>query len=187
MCTSYQVPPTEHPRARPSLDLLINPIRHKHNHRPSVYVAATSQRRYHHCYTSKLLTLIVLQVSSLQVLQVSHFSHKVASVACCSQVSQVSSKEYCHDAYVMPITTWERHLKHLKHLIWKRRNESTGLQTFCHLKAPQKLSFWRGALPYTSYGSTDAPPYTVRERYNAPLALLRERYRFWKRWRPPKA
>jgi hypothetical protein len=55
------------------------------------------------CYTSKLLTLIVSQVSSLQLLQVSHFvAHKVASVACCSQVSQVSCY---HNAYVVPITT----------------------------------------------------------------------------------
>jgi hypothetical protein len=57
------------------------------------------------CYTSKLLTLIVSQVSSLQRSQVSHFAHKVASVACCSQVSQTSNKAYCHDAYVVPITT----------------------------------------------------------------------------------
>jgi hypothetical protein len=42
-----------------------------------------------------------------------------------------------------------------------------GLQTFCHLKAPQKLIFWRGALPLTLSRSTGAPPYTVRERYNA--------------------
>ena len=94
---------------------------------------------------------------------------------------------YYHDAYVVPITTWEGHLKHLKHLIWKRRNESTGLQTFCHLKAPQKLRFWRGALPLTLSRSVDAPPYTIRERYKAPLALLRECYGFWKHWHPPKA
>jgi hypothetical protein len=52
------------------------------------------------CYTSTLLALI-----------------SVASVACCSQVSQVSSKEYCHDVYVILITTLRRHLKCLKHLI----------------------------------------------------------------------
>ena len=103
-----------------------------------------------------------------------------------TSVIKTSNKAYCHDAYVVPITTWERHLKHLKHLIWKRRNESSGLQTFCHLKAPQKLSFWRGALPLTLSRSIVAPPYTVRECYNAPLALLRERYRFWEHWRPLK-
>ena len=81
------------------------------------------------CYTSKILTLIVSQVSSLQRSQVSHFVHKVASVACCSQVSQVSGKAYCHNAYVVPITTLERHLKHIKHLIWKKRNGSTELCT----------------------------------------------------------
>jgi hypothetical protein len=64
-------------------------------------------------------------------------------------------------------------LKRLKHLIWKRRNESAGLQTFFHLKAPQKLSFWRGALPYTSSGSAGAPPYTVWERYKALWPLCR--------------
>jgi hypothetical protein len=57
------------------------------------------------CYTSKILILIVLQVSSLQRSQVSHFPLKVASVACCSQVSHVSKKACCHDAYVVPITT----------------------------------------------------------------------------------
>jgi hypothetical protein len=95
-------------------------------------------------------------------------------------------KAYCHDSYVVPITTWEGHLKHLKHLIWKRRNESAGLKTFFHLKSPQKLSFWRGALPITLSRSADAPPYTIREHYNTPLALLRQRYRFWERWRPLK-
>ena len=158
-----------------------------------------------HCYTSRILTLIVSQVSSLQRSQVSHFSHKVTSVACCSQVSQVSKKECCHDAYVMPIMTWEGHLKHLKHLIWKRRNESTSLQTFFHLKAPQKLSFGEErsplhylgalALPHTLSGSvikllwpfwgssidfesTGAPLKPTREHYNTLMVLLRERYLF---------
>ena len=53
------------------------------------------------CYTSNLLTLIVLKVSSLQRLQVSHFADKVTSVACFSQVSQVCQRKH---AGMMPMS-----------------------------------------------------------------------------------
>jgi hypothetical protein len=48
LCTSYQVPPTEHPSTGLSMDLLRNPARHKHNRRPSTSVVIASRRRYHH-------------------------------------------------------------------------------------------------------------------------------------------
>jgi hypothetical protein len=48
MCTSYQVPPTEHPLEVLCMDLLENPARHNHNRQPSTYVVEAHQRRYHH-------------------------------------------------------------------------------------------------------------------------------------------
>jgi hypothetical protein len=70
--------------------------------------------------------------------------------------SQVSEKSYCHTVYVVPITTLEGHLKHLKQLIWKKRNGLTKFINLLPLENPLKRHFWRGALPYTLTGSVGA-------------------------------
>jgi hypothetical protein len=101
---------------------------------------------------------------TLSHLKITHFVSvasvvitSVASVAFWSQVSQVLEKEYCHNFYVVPITTSEGHLKHLKQLIWKKRN---GLTEFIHLfplENPFKRYFWRGALTHILLGSVITP------------------------------
>jgi hypothetical protein len=85
------------------------------------------QLRYHFIQSS--LEDGHLKLEKLHI-KITHFDSvtsvvivSVASVAFCSQVSQVSRKAYCHDAYVVPIMTSRRHLTHIKHLIWKRRND----------------------------------------------------------------
>jgi hypothetical protein len=109
-------------------------------------------------------------VSSLSILQVSHFGHKCR---------KCQKKSYCHTVYVVPITTSEGHLKHLKQLIWKQRNGLTKFINLLPLKNPLKIHFWRGALPYTLTGSAGAPCTLLGERYSALVPLLGERCLFW--------
>ena len=117
------------------------------------------------CYTSKLLTLIVSQVSSLQRLQVSHFAHKVASVMCCSQVSQESMFPWClcRDHNDMRRTLETPQTSDLEEEKWVNR-----LANLFPYESTSKTEFWRGALPLTLSRSAGAPPYTVRDRYNTP-------------------
>jgi hypothetical protein len=46
--TSYQGPPSEHPRVIPNPYLLRNPAQHKRSHQPSTSVVESGQRKYHH-------------------------------------------------------------------------------------------------------------------------------------------
>ena len=106
------------------------------------------------CYTSKLLTLIVSQVSSLQVLQVSHFSHKVASVVCCSRVSQESMLPWClccaHNDMRKTLETPQT--SDLGEEKWVNR-----LANLFPSESTSKTEFWRGALPLTLSRSVGAP------------------------------
>jgi hypothetical protein len=106
----------------------------------------------------------------------------ITSVTFWSQVLQVSEKEYCHTVYVVPIMTSEGHLKHLKQLIWKKRNGLTKFINLLPLENPLKRYFWRGALPYTLTRSTGALCTLLGERYNALVALLGEHYLFWEKF-----
>jgi hypothetical protein len=106
--------------------------------------------RHYVCDPTHVIDMSTLQVSDQGVLMVepicilkhrirqillhikiTHFN-SVASVVITNVASvafwlQVSEKAYCHNSYVVLITTSEGHLKHLKHLIWKKRNGLTGL------------------------------------------------------------
>jgi hypothetical protein len=100
----------------------------------------------------------------------------ITSVTFWSQVLQVSEKSYCHNVYVMPITTSEGHLKHLKQLIWKKMNGLTKFINLLPLENPLKRHFWRGPLPYKLTGSVGALCTLLGEHYNDLVPLLGERY-----------
>jgi hypothetical protein len=100
----------------------------------------------------------------------------ITSVSFQSQVSQVSDKTYYHIFYVVPIMTSERHLKHLKQLIWKKRNGLTKFINLLPLENPLNFFFWRGPLPYKLTGSVGALCTLLGEHYNDLVPLLGERY-----------
>ena len=96
----------------------------------------------------------------------------VASVAFWSQVSQVLIKPYFHNSYVVPTMTSERLLKHLKHLIRKKRNGLTEFMNLLPFERTTKIEFQRRTLPYTTVRSVGTPLYTLRESYNARSTLF---------------
>ena len=90
--------------------------------------------------------------------KITHFdsvaSVVITSVASVAFWSQVSENAYCHNVYVVPIKTSKGHLKHLKQLIWKKRN---GLTEIINLFPLEKRYFWRGELPHILLGSVIMP------------------------------
>ena len=109
------------------------------------------------CYTSKLLPLIVSQVSSLQRLQVSHFAHKVASVyvshKCRKNIKQRMFPWCLCCAYNDMRKTLETpQTSDLEEEKWVNK-----LANLLPPKSTSKNEFWRGALPLTLSRSAGAP------------------------------
>ena len=72
---------------------------------------------------------------------------KVASVTFCSQVSQVSKKEYCHDAYVMPVNDIRRTLGTCQTLDLEEEERLTGLMNLLPSENTKKTKFFEGSDP----------------------------------------
>ena len=133
-------------------------------------------------------------------LKITHFDSvssdvitSVVSVASCPQVSHLDYKcckcqktSYCHLAYVVPLTTSWRHLRHLKGWFGRRKITWQEVQALCHWKNHSKNQFCWGALPYPLSGSASAPWASLGECLSSLCTLMGENYpllrKLWVCW-----